>query len=168
MANPTLGMSPPEPFPFSRPEEWNRWIRRFERFRHASRLIEQSEEAQLNMLIYSMGDQADDILQSFKFNADKGEHEKSYDSVKKKFDEHFVPKRNVIYERAVFNSRKQQPGEAVDSFITSLYTLVEHCDYKTLRDEMIRDRIVVGISDAKLSEKLQLNRELTLEKAVIK
>ena len=82
MANPTLGMSPPEPFPFSRPEEWNRWIRRFERFRHASRLIEQSEEAQLNMLIYSMGDQADDILQSFKFNADKGEHEKSYDSVK--------------------------------------------------------------------------------------
>ena len=113
-----------------------------------------------------MGDQADDILQSFNFNADEGEHEKSYDSVKKKFDEHFVPKRNVIYERSVFNSRKQQPGEAVDSFITSLYTLVEHCDYKTLRDEMIRDRIVVGISDAKLSEKLQLNRELTLEKAV--
>ena len=31
---------------------------------------------------------------------------------------------------------------------------------------MIRDRIVVGISDVKLSEKLQLNRELTLEKAI--
>ena len=31
---------------------------------------------------------------------------------------------------------------------------------------MIRDRIVVGISDAKLSEKLQLDRELTLEKAI--
>ena len=28
-----------------------------------------------------------------------GEHEKSYESVKKEFDEHFVPKRNVIYER---------------------------------------------------------------------
>ena len=33
-------------------------------------------------------------------------------------------------------------------------------------DEMIRDRIVVGIRDAKLSEKLQLDAELTLSKAV--
>ena len=90
MTNPKLGMSLPEPFPFSRPEKWNRWIRRFERFRQASRLIEQSEEAQLNMLIYSTGDQADDIFQSFKFNADEGEDEKSYDSVKKNFDKHFV------------------------------------------------------------------------------
>ena len=74
--------SPPQPFPFSRPEEWNRWIRSFERFRQAARLIEQSEEAQLNMLIYSMGDQADDILQSFKFNADEGEDEKSYTHIR--------------------------------------------------------------------------------------
>ena len=42
------------------------------------------------MLIYSTGDQADDIFQSFKFNADEGEDEKSYDSVKKNFDKHFV------------------------------------------------------------------------------
>ena len=31
---------------------------------------------------------------------------------------------------------------------------------------MIRDRIVVGIQDAKLSEKMQLDPDLTLEKAV--
>ena len=35
-----------------------------------------------------------------------------------------------------------------------------------LHDEMIRDRIVVGLRDARLSEKLQLDPELTLEKAV--
>ena len=33
---------------------------------------------------------------------------------------------------------------------------------------MIRDRIVVGLHDAKLSETLQLDAELTLEKAVTK
>ena len=33
---------------------------------------------------------------------------------------------------------------------------------------MIRDRIVVGLSDSKLSESLQLDPELTLEKAVSK
>ena len=43
---------------------------------------------------------------------------------------------------------------AVDSFITALHTLAEHCDHKALREEMIRDRIVVGISNTSLSEKL--------------
>ena len=54
----------------------------------------------------------------------------------------------------------------MEEFITALYTLVEHCEYGALRDQMIRDRIVVGIANAKLSEKLQLDRDLTLEKAV--
>ena len=47
--------------------------------------------------------------------------------------------------------------ETVDAFITALYELAEHCSYSELHDEMIRDRIVVGINDPKLSEKLQLN-----------
>ena len=54
----------------------------------------------------------------------------------------------------------------MDQFITSLYTLAEHCDYGELRDQLIRDRIVVGLRDAKISEKLQLDPALTLEKAV--
>ena len=57
-------------------------------------------------------------------------------------------KRNVIFERARF---RQEEGEAVDAFITSLYSLAEHCSYGTLHDEMIRDRIVVGIRNAQLS-----------------
>ena len=78
-----------------------------------------------------------------------------------------IPQRNVIYERALFNSRKQEPGEPVEEFITALHTLVEYCDYGDLRDQMVRDRIVVGLaSNAKLSEKLQLDRKLTLDSAV--
>ena len=41
---------------------------------------------------------------------------------------------------------------------------MESCDYGPLRDEMLRDRIVVGIRDAAMSEKLQLDPELTMEK----
>ena len=55
----------------------------------------------------------------------------------------------------------------VDTFITALHTLAEHCNFGTLTDEMIRARIVVGLLDAKLSEKLQLDpAELTLQKAI--
>ena len=60
----------------------------------------------------------------------------------------------MIYERAKFNSHKQEEGEPVDSFITDLNALAEHCEYKDLHDKMIQDRIVVGLRDASLSEKL--------------
>ena len=33
------------------------------------------------------------------------------------------------------------------SFINSRYALAEHCNYGTLYDELIRDRIIVGIVD---------------------
>ena len=47
----------------------------------------------------------------------------------------------------------------------SLYALVANCNYGSLEHEMIRDRLVVGIRHTALSERLQLDAELTLEKA---
>ena len=47
----------------------------------------------------------------------------------------------------------------------SLYKLAEDCNYGELKSEMIRDRLVVGIRDINLSERLQLDPQLTLEKA---
>lgn len=110
-----------------------------------------------------MGDQADDILNSFKLSVTQL---KQYHTVKTKFDEHFVVWRNIIFEQAKFNQRRQEEGETVDTFITALHSLTEHCNFGTLTDEMIRDRIVVGLLDAKLSEKLQLDPDLTLPKAI--
>ena len=37
-----------------------------------------------------------------------------------------------------------------------LYKLAQSCEYGELTTEMIRDRLVVGISDRALSERLQL------------
>ena len=66
-------------------------------FRKASGLDAKDEEAQINTLVYSMGDEADDILRSFKLSV---EDAKKYDTVKAKFDRHLIKRRNVIYERA--------------------------------------------------------------------
>ncbi|UYV63189.1 hypothetical protein LAZ67_2003384 [Cordylochernes scorpioides] len=60
----------------------------------------------------------------------------------------------------------QEEGEPIDEFITSLYSLAESCEYATLHDEMIRNRIVVGVRDKNLSERYQLDESFTLEKAV--
>ena len=50
-----------------------------------------------------------------------------------------------------FDFSRQEDGETVDTFVTALHALAEYCDYGTLKDEMIRDRIVVGLQDSKLS-----------------
>ncbi|UYV71229.1 hypothetical protein LAZ67_8002294 [Cordylochernes scorpioides] len=80
--------------------------------------------------------------------------------------DYFIGKRNVIYERAKFNRRSQGETEPVEEFITNLYVLAETCSYGILKEEMIRDRLVVGVKNLNLSEKLQLESELTLEKAI--
>ena len=103
-----------------------------------------------------MGDQADGILTPFTLS---DEDRKSYTTMKSKFNNHFIQRRNVIFERAKFNRRRQEENEPVEAFITAL---AEHCGYGDLHDEMIRDRIVVGIRNSSLSEKLQLDAGLTL------
>ena len=152
-----------ECFDFGKPGDWPSWVCRFERFREASGLKEKEEEAQVSALIYMMGDKAEDILRSFGL---KDEDKKKYKVVRDRYEAYFVKKRNVIYERAKFNLRKQEDGEPVDDFVTSLYSLAQYCNFGDLHDEMIRDRLVVGLRDANLSEKLQLDSELTLEKAI--
>ena len=52
------------------------------------------------------------------------------------------------------------------NFIESLYELADTCQFGTLKEELIRDRIVVGIRNAVLSQKLMQDDTLTLEKAV--
>ncbi|KAL5017541.1 hypothetical protein ScPMuIL_007130 [Solemya velum] len=159
----TYQVQPPENFTFSKPEEWPKWFKRFERFLIASELNSKEEIIQINTLIYAMGNDAEDIFHSFALTGDDA---KTFKTVVDRFQAHFVTRRNTLFERAKFNHRRQQDGESADSFITALYTLVEHCEYGQLKDEMIRDRIVVGIRDSKMSEKLQLDPNLTLEKAV--
>ena len=150
------------PFNFSRPNDWPRWTRRFERFQEASSLTGKGEETQVNTLIYTMGAEEDDVLQLFKLSE---ENQKKYGIVKKKFEDYLLKQRNTIYQRAKFNSKKQEDGESVDRFITALYILAENSDFGSLYDEMIRDRIVVGIKDVKLSESMQLDESLTLDRA---
>lgn len=159
----TFSIQPPEPFDFSKPHEWTKWIRRFERFCQASNLSANSEENQVNTLIYCMGDEADDVLRGLKLgDADQ----RQYTKVRDGFQSFFVVKKNIVYERARFNMRKQEAHKTVDAFVTALYALAEHCNYGTLHDELIRDRIVVGLADTRLSERMQMEKDLDLEKAI--
>ncbi|KAI2647390.1 Transposon Tf2-8 polyprotein [Labeo rohita] len=156
--------NPPESFNFDRPSEWPTWRQRFARFRTATKLSKEDKEVQISTLIYAMGIEAENIFKSFTFTAEESDDD--YDTVLGKFDEYFMPKKNVIHERACFHQRAQRPGEKAECYIRALYELSENCEFGANRNEHIRDRLVVGIRDKELSRKMQLMTDLTLETAV--
>ena len=60
--------------------------------------------------------------------------------------------------------RKQQSGETAPFLIMAIHKVAETCEYDALREDFIIDRLVVGISDDKLSEKFHMMTDLTLER----
>ena len=138
----------PTAFDLAHPQEWLRWEQRFLRYRETTGLDKKEGEIQISTITLTLS-----------------AAEKDFAAVVEKLEQHFIKKRNIIYERACFNQRSRREGEPVDDFITSLYKLSEHRQFGALRD-LIRDRIVVGLRDTRLSEKLQVDGDLTLGKAV--
>ena len=91
----TFTIQPPEPLVYIKPQDWERWIRIFDRFRLASNLNATLEEKQVNTLVYCIGDEAEDVLEGVMLTEDE---RKMYTDVKAGFDAFFVPKKYVIYE----------------------------------------------------------------------
>ena len=166
--------NPPESFDFSKPQLWTDWRKRWVRYHTATELSNKSQAVQVSSLIYAMGQKAEAIYKTFEQVEDGAplqdqaqvQDPETHDAILKKFDRYFIPMVNVIHERAKFHRRVQQSDENVESYIRALFEIADLCDFKTLKDEQVRDQLVVGISDKQTSEKLQLQQDLTLEKAI--
>ena len=58
---------------------------------------------------------------------------------------YFKPKTSVVYERYLFNSSTQGPDEGIDEFVNRLRKQASSCKFGMFWDEMICDRIVIGL-----------------------
>ena len=140
---------PPDGFDFTSPDQWPAWRERFKRYRLASALHKEDEDIQISALVYSMGPEAENILQSFGSAAD------TFSAVVKKLDEYFIPKRNFIAERQTFEQRNQAEWESNEQYIRILFAQADKCDFAD-KQERLRDRLLAGMKDKELSKKIQL------------
>ncbi|KAJ8403559.1 hypothetical protein AAFF_G00348850 [Aldrovandia affinis] len=81
-------------------------------------------------------------------------------------EKYFKPAKNTIYERYVFGSCKQEEGESIDNFVTRLRERAATCDYGQLKDEVIRDKIVLGVANESIRRRLLREKGLTLITAI--
>ena len=74
-----------------------------------------------------------------------------------------MPRKNITWERHIFNSRSQQPGEKIDQYLTDLAAKPNHVP---LTESLIRDRIVCGVISNQSRSRLLKQTDFTLEGVV--
>ena len=144
-------------------ENWTRWYQKFMNFLIATEKSAKDDSTKIAILLNLLGDEGVSIFNTFKF--DDETNSKKFDKVIDKFKEHCVPRKNVVFERYKFFSCTQLEGQTVDVYLTQLKTLASSCEFGEQEDSLIRDRIVLGLHDKSLQERLLREPQLSLQKA---
>ena len=76
------------------------------------------------------------------------------DPVIAKFDKYMNPKKNIPYLRYKFFSYNQNEDQNIDDYVTELKIKSSRCEFGTLKESFIRDRIVAGTKDKRVQERL--------------
>lgn len=140
---------------------WKLWYQQFEWYSLVIGLEKKPENVKVAIFMSSIGPESVSI-----FNTFPDETKLELNAIVKAFDAYFSPKTNVTYERFVFNKLVQTQNEKFDDFVTELLRKSKSCDFGTLHDSLIKDRIVVGVYNDTDREKLLSEEELTLDKAI--
>ncbi|XP_045451661.1 uncharacterized protein K02A2.6-like [Melitaea cinxia] len=150
--------------PVSRADAWKKWKQQFLLFIKASGVYSESSSIQASLLVNLIGPDGFDIYQTFNF--EREEDRDDVNIVLKKFDKYFGMKSNVTLMRYKFFSRNQEVGESIQQYVTALRLLSKNCEFSTLEEDLIRDRIICGIRQNMVRDRLLRCEELNLEKAM--
>lgn len=145
-------------------ENWRVFKRNYEIFMIAKGIDEKADVVKINTFLNAIGKDAVEVYDSFGLSPVE---RASYASVIKSFEDFCAPRKNIVYERYRFGSRNQKDGEPFDVFLIEIKKLARYCSFSD-EDDMIRDRIVIGITDSKLRTRLLEEKNLTMAKAIEK
>lgn len=144
-------------------ENWKRFKQRFELYLAAIGGDEKCDKMQASIFLHVVGDEALEVYNNFTFSAkDKMKLNKIMD----KFEAYCIPKRNVTFERHRFFTCVQKMGETIDQYVNELRNRGKTCEFGGLTESLIKDRIVCGITDNGLRERLLREPDLDLGKAL--
>ncbi|XP_071651744.1 uncharacterized protein [Temnothorax longispinosus] len=142
---------------------WKKFKANFELFSVASGLDAKTTKIQAAALLHCIGEDVREIVETIVMT----DTEKTdITLLKRKLEEYFVPKSNPSVESHKFNTRTQGAGEDMDSFVADLRRLAANCEFGALKEQLIKDRIVCGVRDSKVRDRLLREKDLNLTKAI--
>ena len=144
-------------------EKWKKFLLAWNNYSLATKLNTEDEAVQVATLLTVIGEPARDVFSTFQFTTEADKQK--IQPVLTKFQEYCEPRRNIPFERYLFNKRIQEPGETYDQYLTELRKIAEGCEFDNITpDEILRDRLVFGIRDNKVRERLLRESGLSLKK----
>lgn len=115
------GLKPPKQLLINNEENmkevWKTWVQQYQWFETATGLKKKDPEIQVATLMSIIGGDAVKIFNTFNLSEVDA---KNVEKIKQKFQEYFVPKINITYERYIFNKVVQKQNETFDEFLTNL------------------------------------------------
>ena len=160
-------LTPPDPLDLDSSnvsDAWRKWRQCFKLFSLASGLSSKGEGIQATTLLHVVGLDALEVYNTFSW--EDADDKIKVAKILEKFEAYCVPRKNITWERHVFNTRNQCDGETIDQYVTDLKTKAQTCEFKDLKDSLIRNRIVCGIHCDKMLSRLLREPDLTLQKAI--
>ena len=142
-------------------EKWKKFRLGWSSYSLATELNKKSEAIQVATLLTVIGEEARDVYSTFDWS--DAENKSKIEPVLQQFADYCQPRKNVPFERDRFNKRAQEAGESYDQYKTALRKLAEGCEFHTITpEEVLRDRLIFGIRDVKVRERLLRESQLTL------
>ena len=145
-------------------ENWWRWKQRFEVYMVASGENSKGDEVKAATFLQRAGPEALEVFNTLSF--DNTCDEKKLDKRVEKFKAYCIPRKNVTWERHVFNIRNQQPGETVNQYVTDLRNKAKTCEFRALTESLVIDHQVCGVISNKTRSRLLKQANLTLAGAL--
>lgn len=123
------------------------------------------EEDKVGYFISIMGPRLYSTLKNLLLPKSPGET--SFRDILKVLKAHYWPKRNVAYERFLFNKRNQKEGETIANYAIQLKQLASTCNFETFLEDALRDRFICGLRSSLIQSKLLAEGDsLTFDKAL--
>ena len=164
-------------------QPFEKWIIEFDDFVLANFGEDVSAKRKKAILMQLLGHEPKKFVESL-----AKEVQSEYVALVKELETRFDNKANETIERHIFNTMQQEVNESIDSFVIRLREQAKKCNYevpsekKTIKigdaeheidvtyvditDSLIRDRIVVGVSNESNKTRLLRDHNLTLKTAI--
>ncbi|KAI8114701.1 hypothetical protein CVS40_12951 [Lucilia cuprina] len=143
-------------------KNWEIFLRDFDDYLIAKN-TKLSDSIKLAILRNQIGAEGKEIIRTLDISV---EDSNNYAKVIKALSDYFTSMTNILYEEFVFYNRNQKPNEPIDDFVRDLKELSSSCEFGNV-SEMVRDRIVLGIADTKLEEKLLKMDDIGIEAIIL-
>ena len=143
-------------------ETWQSYVERLQQYFVANDV--KSQEKQRAVLLSAVGPQTYQLIRNLL--APSKPTDVSFAGIVDAMQKHIQPLPSVIVQRFNFHSRIRHPGESVSAFVAELRKLSEHCAFGTTLNDMLRDRLVCGISDQRIQRRLLAEPDLSFDKAL--